>query len=75
MINDRDRSDLQEDLKKKPSDWFERLEMPCNVHKCHIIQVGTRKQKFDNDKNEVKIYSVHCVKDLAVSIASNLKFS
>ncbi len=49
--------------------------MPFNVNKCHILQVGTRNQKFGFEMNGVKLDSVQCVKDLGVSIASNLKFS
>ncbi len=49
--------------------------MPFNVNKCHILHVGTRNQKFDYEMNGVKLDSVQCVRDLGVSIASNLKFS
>ncbi len=49
--------------------------MPFNVNKYHILHVGTRDQKFDYEMNGVKLDSVQCVKDLGVSIASNLKFS
>ncbi len=49
--------------------------MPFNVNKCHILHVGTRNEKFDYEMNGVKLDSVQCVKDLGVSIASNLKFS
>ncbi len=49
--------------------------MPSNVNKCHILHVGTRNQKFDYEMNGVKLDGVQCVKDLRVSIASNLKFS
>ncbi len=49
--------------------------MPFNVNKRHILHVGTRNQKFDDEMNGVKLDSVRCVKDLGVSIASNLKFS
>ncbi len=48
--------------------------MRFNVNKCHILHVGTRNQKFDYEMNGVKLDSVQCVKDLGVSIASNLKF-
>ncbi len=49
--------------------------MPLNVNKCHILYVGTRNQKFDYEMNGVNLDSVQCVKDLGVSITSNLKFS
>ncbi len=70
----RDRLNLQEDL-RKISQWSERWEMPFSVNKCHILHVGTRNQKFDYEMNGVKLASVQCVRDLGVSIASNLKFS
>ncbi len=34
-----DRINLQEDL--KISEWSQTWEMPFNVNKCHILQVGT----------------------------------
>ncbi len=37
--------------------------------------VGTRNQKFDYEMNDIKLDSLQYVKDLGVSIASNLKFS
>ncbi len=49
--------------------------MLFNVNKCHIRHMGTRNQKFDYEMNGVKLDSVQSVKDLDVSIASNLKFS
>ncbi len=49
--------------------------MPFNVHKCQVIQVGTRNKKFDYEMRGVKLKSVQCAKDLGVTIASNLKFS
>ncbi len=74
IVDDRDRLNLQEDL-RKISQRSERWEMPFNVNKCHILHVGRRNQKFDYEMNGVKLESVQCVKDLGVSIASNLKFS
>ncbi len=74
IIDGRDRLNLQEDL-RKVSQLSERWQMPFNVNKCHILLVGTRNQKFDYEMNGVKLDSVQCVKDLGVSIASNLKFS
>ncbi len=60
---------------RKISQWSEKWEMPFNVNKCHILLVGTRNQKFDYEMNGVKLDGVQCVKNLGVSIASNLKFS
>ncbi len=53
FISDRDRQRLQEDL-HKISAWFDRWEMPFNVNKCHILQVGTRNQKYEYEMSGVK---------------------
>ncbi len=74
IIDDRDRLKIQENL-RKISQWSESWEMAFNVNTCHILHVGIRNQKFDYEMNGVKLESVQCVKDLGVSIASNLKFS
>ena len=74
IITDHDRISLQEDL-NKISEWSQRWEMPFNVNKCHILQIGTRNHKFNYEMNGVKLESVQCIKDLGVSIASSLKFS
>ncbi len=74
IVDDRDRLNQQEDL-RKISQWWDRWEMPFSVNKCHILHVGTRNQKFDYEMNGVKFDSVQRDKDLGVSIASNLKFS
>ncbi len=74
IVDDRDRLNFQEDL-RKISQWSEKWEMPFNVNKCHILHVGTRNKKFDYEMNGVKLDSLQCVKDLGISIASNLKFS
>ncbi len=76
IITDHDRMSLQEDL-RKTSDWSQRWEMPFNVTKCHILQVGRRNhlKKNEYEMNGTKLEIVQCVKDLAVSIASSLKFS
>ncbi len=49
--------------------------MPFNINKCQILQVGSRSIKNDYEVRGVKIKCVHSVKDLGVSVASNLKFS
>ncbi len=74
IITEHDRMGLQEDL-RKIWEWPQRWEMPFNVIKCHILQVGTRIRKFDYEMNGTKLESVQCVKDLGVTIASGLKFS
>ncbi|RUM28548.1 MAG: hypothetical protein DSY42_08205 [Aquifex sp.] len=49
--------------------------MPFNVNKCHILQVGTRNQKYDYEMCGVKLGSVQYVKDIGHTIAWNLKLS
>ncbi len=74
IITDHDRMSLQEDL-RKISDWSQRWEMPFNVNKGHILHVGTIILKIEYEMNGTKLESVHCVKDLGISVASSLKFS
>ncbi len=74
VISDRDRQSLQDDF-NKISAWSASWEMTFNFKKCHILQVGTRNQKYDYEMNGEKLQSVHCVKELGVTITSNLKFS
>ncbi len=74
LINDRGRLSLQEDL-RKISEWSKRWEMPFDVNKRHIFQVGTRNQKFYYEMNSVKTENLQCLKDLGVTIALNRKFS
>ncbi len=74
VITDCDRMSLQEDL-RKISEWSQTWEMPFNVSKCQILQVGTRNQKYEYGMNGTELESVQCVKDLGVRIASSLKFS
>ena len=74
IITDHDRMSLQEDL-RKIVEWSQRWEMPFNVNKCQILQVGTKNLKFDYEMNGVKLKSAQCVKDLGVTVASSLKFS
>ncbi len=69
IITDQDRMILQEDL-RKISEWSQRWEMPFNINKCHILQVGTRNKKIEYEMNGTKLESVQCVKELGVSVAS-----
>ncbi len=46
VISDCDRQSLQDDL-NQISAWSARWEMPFNVKKCHILQVGTGNLKCD----------------------------
>ncbi len=72
-ISDRDSQSIQDDL-NNISALSARWEMPFNVNKCHILQVGTRNLKYDYEMSGEKLESVHCAKDLGVTIKSNLKF-
>ncbi len=74
IISDCARESLQENL-RKISVWSERWEMPFNVNKCHIFQLGTRHLKFEYEMSGAKLESVLRVKDLSVTIALNMKFS
>ncbi len=74
VISDRDRQILQDDL-SKISAWSARWEMLFNVNKCHILQVGTRNLKYYYEISGENLENAHCVKDIGVTIASNLKFS
>ncbi len=75
IITDHDRMSLQDDL-RKISEWSQKWEISfINVNKCHILQVGTRNQKFNYEMSGTKLESVQCVKDLGVTVASSLKFS
>ncbi len=62
VITDRDRMNLQEDL-RKISEWSQRWEMPFNVNKCQILQVGTRNRKIEFEMNGTKLESVQRVRD------------
>ncbi len=74
VLSEGDRQSLQEDL-CNISDWSVRWEMPFNINKCQILQVGYRNIKNDHEICGIKIKSIHSVKDLGVTVRSNLKFS
>ena len=74
VINERDKQRLQDDL-RKISDWSERWEMPFNINKCQILHVGSRNEKFDYELCGEKLKSAQSIKDLGVTVESNLKFS
>ncbi len=74
VITDCDRMSLQEAL-RKISEWSQRFEMPFNVKKCQILQVGTRNQKCEYEMNGTKLEGEQCVTDLGVTNASRIKFS
>ncbi len=66
-----DRRSLQRDL-RKISDWSVKWEMPFTIKKCQILQVESRNIKNDYEVCGVKIKSVQSVKDLGVTVSSNL---
>ncbi len=74
VLTDKNKQNFKEDL-YKISAWSDRWEMPFNVNKYQVLEVGTRNKKFDYEMRGVKLKSVQCGKDLGVEIASNLKFS
>ncbi len=71
-----DRQRLQEDL-HKISAWSnsKRWEMPFDVDKCQVLQVGTRYKKFDYEIHDVKLKSAQFATDLDVKIASDFNLS
>lgn len=72
IISESDRSSLQSDL-NKISEWSENWQMPFNVNKCLILQIGSRNNKYEYHMNGEKIKSVSQIKDLGVLINENLK--
>ncbi len=54
VISDRDRQSLQDNL-NKISAWSARWEMPFNIKKCHILQIGTRNIKYDYEMSGKKL--------------------
>ncbi len=49
--------------------------MTFNIDKCHSLQVGSKNMEKGYEMSGVKIESVHSVKDLGVTVASDLRFS
>ncbi len=69
VISDCDWQSLQDDL-SKISGWSARWEMPFNIKKCHILQVGTRNLKYDYEMSGNKLESVKCVKILVLQLCN-----
>ncbi len=67
VITDCDMTSLQEDL-RKISEWSQRWEMPFNVKKCQILQVGTRNQKFEYEMNGTKSKAYDLSKTLVLKL-------
>ncbi len=72
-LNNEDRQSHKENL-HKISAWSSRWEMPFNVFKCQVLQVG-RNKNFDHEMCRIKLKSFQHVTDLGVKIKSNLKFT
>ncbi len=72
-LSESDRRSPLEDF-SKISDWSVKWELAFNINKCLIQQVGSRNIKNDYEMRSVKIKNVHSVKDLDVTVTSNLKF-
>jgi len=74
VVTVEDRLKLQQDL-DKIAKWSEDWNMPFNVNKCQLLQIGNRNNKFSYEINGQKLNSSSSVKDLGVTISHNLKFS
>ncbi len=66
VLSESDRRSLQEDL-HKISDYSVKWEMPFNMNKCQILQVGSRNIKNDCEMRGDEIKSVHSVKQILAS--------
>ncbi len=49
--------------------------MPFNINNCQILQIGPKNRKMNYIMRGVKIKSIQLVRDLDVTVSSNLKFS
>ncbi len=60
---------------RKITDWSVKLEMPININKCQILQVGSRNTMKDCKMCDTEIKSIHSIKDLASQshLTSSLK--
>ena len=74
VLSEDDRQSLQSDL-IKIGEWSKKWQMPFNVNKCQVLQVGSNNNKYEYEINGHKINSTSQVKDLGVTITSNLKTS
>ncbi len=74
VLSEGDGRSLQEYL-CKISDWSVKCEMPFNINKCQILQVGFASIKNNYEMCGIKFKSVQLVKDFGVTVSSNLKFS
>ena len=74
VITEEERLLLQQDL-NKIAEWSENWNMPFNVNKCQLLQIGSQNKKYDYEIMGQQIKSVNQAKDLGVIISQNLKFS
>ncbi len=74
VLSEGDMRTLQEDL-RRISYWSVKWEMLFNINKCQILQIGSRNIRNDYERCGIKVKSVHLVKDLWVTVTSNLNFS
>ena len=74
IISEEDRIKLQDDL-NKITEWSTKWQMPFNINKCQILQVGSANKKYEYNMMGQNIATTPTVKDLGVTISTNLKFS
>ena len=74
IITEEDRAILQNDL-HKISEWSTKWQMPFNVNKCQMLQIGSLNKKYCYSMMGQNIKTTPTVKDLGVTISANLKFS
>ncbi len=73
VLSEGDKRSLQRDL-IEISDWSVKWKTPFKINKCQILQIGSRNIKKEYEMYSVKIKSVHSVKNLGVTVASNQIF-
>ena len=74
IITEEDRLKLQEDL-NKIAEWSKIWQMPFNVNKCQMLQIGYQNKKYKYDMLGKPITVTPCVRDLGITLTTNLKFS
>ena len=74
VLTENDRLKLQQDL-DKVSKWSEDWNMPFNINKCQLLQVGSLNNKYQYSIMNQQLESAPSVKDLGVIVSQNLKFS
>ena len=74
IITEEDRLKLQEDL-DKIAEWSKTWQMPFNINKCQMLQIGYQNKKHKYDMLGKSITVTPCVRDLGITVTTNLKFS